>query len=338
MMDWLNQKLGGDSSENSSASEPVALSPAAVAAIRRRFPMPKFFIFGYPRSGTTLLMRLIRLHPDVHCNRQAHLFTYPRGAAQALSDQEIQDWLERPSNRWTAGKQLEGSLIRLAGDFILESEAEALGKKVVGDKSPTVIGGLAVRRLHAIYPDARLIYMVRDGRDMAVSRRFQRFIDQPQHLTRADRRIRQGLAKNPELYSSTGKSIFTASDLQTEATDWGRNLEEIDREAQALFPNHYYCQKYEDLLAGPLEAMPKIWDFLQVPPSFRGDSALISEKMSKNPGAVEQARKQGDLVDKFKRGSTGGWQDWFTPTDRQIFNNAAGNTIVHWGYEENLSW
>ncbi|MDX1436975.1 MAG: sulfotransferase, partial [Anaerolineales bacterium] len=195
------------------ADEPAPLDPAAIESVRRRFPMPKFFIFGYPRSGTTLLMRLVRLHPEVHCNRQAHFFTYPQGAAQALSDGEVQEWLNRPSNRWTAGKQLDGVLVRLAADFILESEAEALGKKVVGDKSPTIIGGLAVRRLHAIYPDARLIYLVRDGRDAAVSRRFQRFIDQPQNLTRADRRIRKGLAENRAAYSAEGKSIFTAEFL-----------------------------------------------------------------------------------------------------------------------------
>jgi len=36
-------------------------------------PAREIFIFGHARSGTTLLMRLVRLHPEVHCDYQAHL-------------------------------------------------------------------------------------------------------------------------------------------------------------------------------------------------------------------------------------------------------------------------
>jgi hypothetical protein len=40
-----------------------AIAPEDLEAIRRRFPRRKFFIFGHPRSGTTLLARLIRSIP-----------------------------------------------------------------------------------------------------------------------------------------------------------------------------------------------------------------------------------------------------------------------------------
>jgi hypothetical protein len=52
-----------------------ALTEAEVAEAKVFFPMPKFFIMGHARSGTTLLARLIRVHPEVHCNWQAHFFT-----------------------------------------------------------------------------------------------------------------------------------------------------------------------------------------------------------------------------------------------------------------------
>ena len=48
-----------------------------VAEIKQFFPREKFFIFGHARSGTTLLMRLARLHPEVYCDYQAHFFTRP---------------------------------------------------------------------------------------------------------------------------------------------------------------------------------------------------------------------------------------------------------------------
>jgi hypothetical protein len=45
-----------------------AITVEEVAEIKQFFPREKFFIFGHARSGTTLLMRLVRLHPEVHCN------------------------------------------------------------------------------------------------------------------------------------------------------------------------------------------------------------------------------------------------------------------------------
>src|SRR4030095_13268710 len=53
----------------------TAITLEEVAEIKQFFPREKFFILGHARSGTTLLMRLARLHPEVHCNYQAHFFT-----------------------------------------------------------------------------------------------------------------------------------------------------------------------------------------------------------------------------------------------------------------------
>jgi hypothetical protein len=47
------------------------ISGKDLEAIQDRFPARKFFILGYPRSGTTLLARLLRLDPTVHSQWQA---------------------------------------------------------------------------------------------------------------------------------------------------------------------------------------------------------------------------------------------------------------------------
>jgi hypothetical protein len=54
-----------------------AITTEEVAEAKSIFPANKFFVFGHARSGTTLLTRLIRLHPQVHCNYQGHFFTRP---------------------------------------------------------------------------------------------------------------------------------------------------------------------------------------------------------------------------------------------------------------------
>ncbi|MGB2910237.1 MAG: sulfotransferase, partial [Anaerolineales bacterium] len=83
-----------------------AISPEEVAEAKEFFPLEKFFIFGHARSGTTLLTRLIRLHPEVHCNYQGHFFTRPPLLESLVADPEIKAWLTRRSNRWNHGKDL----------------------------------------------------------------------------------------------------------------------------------------------------------------------------------------------------------------------------------------
>ncbi len=41
-----------------------AITADEVAEVRQFFQREKFFILGHARSGTTLLARLVRLHPD----------------------------------------------------------------------------------------------------------------------------------------------------------------------------------------------------------------------------------------------------------------------------------
>jgi len=124
--------------------------------IRGLFPRTKFFIFGHPRSGTSFIARLIRVHPDVHCNWQLQLFSN-RGPIPYFTSQPFQHWLRNSSNRWLSEWNPTSSLLRICSDVFLEREAEAVGKSVVGDKSPNGNGAQAVRWLGAVYPDARLI-------------------------------------------------------------------------------------------------------------------------------------------------------------------------------------
>jgi len=128
---------------------PISLEEVAEA--RQFFPMGKFFIFGHARSGTTLLTRLVRVHPDVHCNYQAHFFTRPPLLNSLVSDPDVGAWLARRSNRWNRGRDLSPVVLRAVSDFIMERDARLAGKNIVGDKSPnSLLDGRAVQLLHDI--------------------------------------------------------------------------------------------------------------------------------------------------------------------------------------------
>jgi hypothetical protein len=99
-----------------------------------------------------------------------------------LTSAGFRGWLRHPSNKWASGWDPTPALLRISCDLLLERGAELAGKGTVGDKSPNENDAQAVLWLAAIYPDARLIYIVRDGRDTVLSKRIQAFIDQPESL------------------------------------------------------------------------------------------------------------------------------------------------------------
>jgi len=216
--------LRGDPKKNQRNPIP-AIAPEEVAEIRRFFPREKFFIFGHARSGTTLLMRLVRLHPEVHCNYQAHFFTRTPLLRSLVDTPEAEEWLKRKSNRWNQGRDLSPLVLRAAADFIMEREAAREGKRIVGDKSPSsTIHGQAVRDMHTVYPDAKLVYIVRDGRDVLISERFRNFVEESRFLSAEDRRIIVDLQKDQTPFTNGTRSIFTETFVRRVTKGWVTNL------------------------------------------------------------------------------------------------------------------
>lgn len=316
-----------------------AITAEEVAEAKTFFPAEKFFIYGHARSGTTLLTRLVRLHPEVHCNYQAHFFTRAPLLEGLVADPEVGSWLGRNSNRWNHGRDLSPVVLRAVSDYILEREARPLGKRIVGDKSPnSLLDGEAVYKLEKVYPDARLVYIVRDGRDAAVSHRFQAFIDTPQRLNSQDLAIRQAFSENPEPFQSGQRSIFTEKALRSTAEGWVKNVVETDRAGRERFGEHYHCLHYEDLLASPWEVMSKLWSFLGADTSLPGLQELLANELHENPDADWQQQKSADIAGSLTKGQRGTWRELFTPRDRQIFKEVAGRTLIQWGYEKDLDW
>ncbi len=309
------------------------ISPDEVAEAKTFFPMEKFFIFGHARSGTTMLTRLIRLHPEVHCNYQAHFFTRQPLLESLVTSVEVGEWLSRNSNRWNRGKDLSPIVLRTVADFILERDARREGKHIVGDKSPnSLLDGEAVRLLSKVYPDAALIYIVRDGRDAAISHRFQAFIDKPQYLDREDLRIRAEFSQTPTPFLNGERSIFSEHGLRQAAEGWVRNVLETNQMGQELYGERYLSLRYEDLLENPWEQMLRLWRFLGADPEDdKLHTALQSEMMS-NPDAEWQQQKARDIAQPLQKGKRGGWQEILTERDRRVFLEIASDSLSDWGY------
>jgi LPS sulfotransferase NodH len=316
----------------------LAITAEDVAEVRQFFPREKFFIFGHARSGTTLLMRLVRLHPEVHCNYQAHFFTRQPLLKSLVDTPEAEEWLTRKSNRWNQGRDLSPLVLRAAADFIMERDAAREGKRIVGDKSPSsTIHGQAVRDLHSVYPDAKLVYIVRDGRDVLISERFRNLVEESKFLKADDKRLIEELRKDQTPFTNGTRSIFTENVIRRVSGGWVKNLRETDDEGRRLFGANYYSLRYEDLLAQPFQEMQRLWSFLGVQADPAAEKTIVDE-MSSNPDEEWQAKRNEDIASFLPKGQAGNWQRLFTARDKSRFKELAGDMLIKWNYEKDSNW
>lgn len=320
-------------------SEIPPLTPDMLAEVRLFFPREKFFILGHARSGTTLLARLVRLHTEVHCNWQAHFFTRPPLLKTLVNNTEVEEWLKRRSNRWNQGGDLSPLVLRAVADFIMEREAAREGKRIVGDKSPSsLIHGQAVRDMYTVYPDARLVYIVRDGRDVMVSERFRNFVEESRFLTPEDKRITKALRLSQAPFTNGERSIFTESFLRRLARSWVLNLTEIEAEGRRLYGERYFQMRFEDLLDNPHEEMSRLWKFLGVKKIDKALERALHVEMQANPDEEWQQKRDETIASFLPKGHVGNWHNLFTNRDKVIFKEVAGEMLVKWGYEKGLNW
>ena len=220
----------------------------------------------------------------------------------------------------------------------MERDAAREGKPIVGDKSPSSsIHGQVVRDTHAVYPDAKLIYIVRDGRDVLISERFRNFVEDSKFLTAEDRRIIEALKVDQTPFTDGRRSIFTDAFIRQIAQRWADDLNEIDGESKRLYPDAYFSLRYEDLLTQPFAEMSKLWAFLgvQADPALETD---IQNEMGHNLDEEWQAQRNESIASFLPKGKAGNWRNMFSAHDRQIFKEIAGDVLIRWGYEQTQNW
>jgi len=316
-----------------------AITMEELAEVKQFFQREKFFVMGHARSGTTLLMRLLRLHEEVHCNYQAHFFSRKPMLKSLVDSPDIEEWLTRKSNRWNQGRDLSPLVLRASADFIMERDAAREGKHIVGDKSPSsTIHGQIVRDTHLIYPDAKLIYIVRDGRDVLISERFRNFVEESKFLTTEDKRIISDLRTDSAPFSDGRRSIFTEVSIRNIAKRWADDLNEIDSESKRLYGENYISLRYEDMLSKPFAEISRLWKFLGVKNVDGTLEQKLLEEMSSNPDEEWQAQRNEGIASFLPKGQAGNWQRLFTARDKALFKEIAGEVLVKWGYEKSVDW
>lgn len=309
-----------------------------------------FFVAGEMRSGTSWLRRTLSAHPQIACGHEGSFFgrdydhesipvykgpvsSFTRGFAVA---KEFRTWHELPWNQW-AGDYDEDlrAVVRRSIDYFLEKEVVRTGKVIVGDKSPQHTENLD--EIHDYYPDAKVIHIVRDGRDVAVSAMnhwWRLAQDSPEaafELDPQELRNRDEYQADRAGYLASGKSIFLEERLEQLARRWSYRTEKARRDGLELYGEGYLEIRYEDLLAGGADTLARVLDFL----GARSGEVVVQRCLRASSFEKASNRRQGeeDSGSFFRKGVAGDWRNVFTARDREIYESVAGEQLEETGYE-----
>src|ERR1700733_3449644 len=162
-----------------SAARSCCVTPLRLAMLAQA----PFFVVGAGRSGTTLLRLILAGHSRLHIPPETW-FLRPLVQHFPLTGALTQPQLERAietmvrHERWPdmglaasdlrrrAAALLQPGLVDVI-DVVYRHLLDSSGKLRLGDKTPHYFA--IVPELAALYPEAKFVYLVRDGRDVAIS-------------------------------------------------------------------------------------------------------------------------------------------------------------------------
>lgn len=269
------------------------------------------FIVGVDRSGTTLLRVLLDRHPDLAIPPESHFIPamWDRRRKYGRNDRvdDIDRFLGDLANDkyfglWsipidTVRRELANLPqpdFRLAMDAVFRAYAHTSGKRYWGDKTPDYVKYLPL--LGQLFPTARFIHIIRDGRDVALS------------MIELQRRHRRAA---------------------TVGFIWARRIRLGRKEGQRLGSERYMEVRYEDLVRNPRAELIRTCRFLQLPYAPR---MLVhdSETIKQIPAAFRHVHKN------LTQPPTQGLRDWrrdMHPQDVVEFEAIAGPELRALGYE-----
>jgi len=307
------------------------------------------FIVGHRKSGSTWLLNLLSLHPDVRgvmetaafeiaweqedvAARTAKLFSHTPwskgGGLRATASHRMTHWAapllkhrkpalslpraDRPSelpdlsllDRLRLKRRLAAVAdpVEYSRRFYLFLRDRLEPGRYLLEKSPSNVH--QVSHIRAVFPQAKLLVIYRDGRDVVVSDRFFT----AEHL---------------------GRPFSFAAAVE----GWRRDMEAQLHYAQT---ERLYACSYEALLADGPPVVERLLDHL----GLDHDEALVASMIDRASFRFYAGRERGQEDRKrfYQKGIAGDWKNHFSDEDRKVFKDIAGDMLVTLGYEKDLDW
>ena len=274
-------------------SEAAAVaSPVDATLDRASMTNPLVFVVGAARSGTTLLQRMLDAHPLLAVVNETYWL--PRKYRERLG--LTRDGLVTPellpmllaSPKFDRMGFAEADLHRICGaqparyvDFVarlFDEYAARAGKPYAGDKTPGYVRRIG--QIHALFPQARFVHIVRDPRDVCLS-----MLDWPSGERTA------GQFGTWHLDRPVSSALY-----------WRYSVALGVQAGRELGPLHYLEVRYEDLVAATETELARLCEFLGLP----FDPAMLDYHVGRSKPKPGRSSKAQWLP------PTAGLRDWTT--------------------------
>jgi hypothetical protein len=296
---------------------------ARPALLRRRQDLhatnPFVFLVGCPRSGTTLLQRILDAHSQVAIGNESFWIPYffkkrigltAEGLVTAELPGRLLEYYKFYSMkagpedlRKLLGPDEAVSYARfVAGLFDLY--AEFRGKPLAGDKTPDYVRSIAT--LAELWPQAKFIHLIRDGREVCLS------------------------ALNWRRKAARFASLFPTwrdEPVATAAAWWDWHVRRGREDGGRLGPDRYYEVRYEALVTNSADECARLCAYLGLP--YEAVMLRFHEGRSLPGVGPEKGAKESWLP------ITPGLRDWRTQmryADIECFEAVAGPLLEELGY------
>jgi len=228
-------------------------------------------------------------------------------------------------------------------EHFLTERLSKTGKRMVGDKTPLFTPKI-LSEISVVYPEAKVIHLIRDGRDQAVSwmhHLWRSAKDQggifdlePEESARRD-----AFHQNPQEFLISGEGIYLEKRLRSTAEAWKIRVGTAIEDGPTLLGAHYVEVRYEDLLEKPEEEARRLFEFLGADASEETVNRCVESASFEKLSGRERGQENYTLdFRKHRKGIAGDWQNVFTEEDKRIFKEEAGDLLIKLGYEESNQW
>jgi hypothetical protein len=282
---------------------------------------PFLFIVGCARSGTTLLQRVLNAHSRLAIIHETHwiplLFREQTGltsegwvTAELLPRLLQHGRFQKRFGKVGIGQKELERLLEPGGQLtyaqfvsaIFDLYGQIQGKPLIGDKTPRYVQN--VRTLHALWPRALFLHLIRDGRDVCLSALNWK--------ERAERLVSRF-------------STWREHPVMTAAVWWKWRVR-LGREAgETLGPNLYTELRYEALVSRPEEECRRLCEFLDVP--YEAGMLGFHEGRTRNDPDLSSKRSWLPITPGLRD-----WRSQMTAEDVERFEVAAGDVLEELGY------
>ena len=269
------------------------------------------------KSGTNWLGSLLSSHVDISCVGEFH---WQNILTKFNENQDQLPMFRRRDMREKTRQYLEEMIKKT---MVAAAEPSA---KLIGDRTPHRILPLS---LH----DAAYITIIRDGRDVLVSRAFHLYNNADVH--RLFQRIpamaesHQHFKEDPWYFEKHPEKLLCHEIMVRDSMIWWRDHISSDLSVAEKYPQVPVAfVRYEDLHADTHGERKRLFEFLDVDPS----------RAANIEGDLKPGFSKERPTEFLRKGAVGDWQTYFSEDTKRWFKEEAGQTLIDQGYADSMDW